>query len=159
MEDNTQEIREDLSESRTGVAVRRNLLRLVPGLYRIATGPLTRQDKRWKHLMAEIAIFYVETMKARVERQVGRVRAKKTNKVSCGKCFWFRFRQDSEGKQMKGDRFGYCTNPVEKSQVLAFNPYKAETKEERTEMAKAMPVWRATSQTCRSAKKDTDVKI
>jgi len=157
--DQTQEVKDALFGSKTGIAVKKNLLKLVPGLYRIVNSPLGARDKRWHHLMGEIAIFYVETMKARVERQVGRVRAKKTNKVSCGKCFWFKFREDANGKPLKGDRFGYCVNPVERSQVLAFNPYKVESKEERTEMARSMPIWRATSQTCRSAKKDTDVKI
>lgn len=156
-----EQVRTELVTTKTSASVAKSFMKLFPALFRDIRTPMTIQDRRWKILAETLASFYVQNLHARVQRHVSKIKAKKSNQVSCGKCFWFQQRKEAGDDEVDigKERYGICTNPVERSQVLAFNPYKCSTKEERNEKAKAYPIWRATSQTCRSSKRQTDVKI
>ena len=145
--------------SKTAVAIRKAMKRLIPELFAINREPITQRDRRWDWLIGTIAQFYVETLKYRVEKRVGNIRQKKQNRVTCLKCFWWKQRETIDGEIIKSDKYGRCTNPKEREMVLAFNPYDYDDNKERSIMAEAKFVYRKSSSSCRSALRKVDIKI
>lgn len=148
-----------LVDARTILTVKKQLKKLIPELYAISREPLRQTDPRWEMLLGTIATAYVDTLKFRVAKKVGNVKEKRRNQVTCAKCFWWKQPLGPDGEVDRSKNFGQCTNPKQNSEMLAFNPYKIATKEEREEAVRAKPVFSRRGQHCKYAKRKTDLRL
>jgi len=150
----------DFISAKNVAAVQRRFLRLVPELYAISSKPLTQKDPRWNIYCGTLAHAYVDTLKARVVSIAGRIRSKKVNKVNCSGCFWWQQPRDPvTGAVERTKKFGRCMEPKQNGEVLGFNPYKLQTKEERDNKLSESEIWTRQGQTCKGAKKKSTLKL
>lgn len=151
-----QEEKFSLLEAKNIVSVKRRFMALIPQLYAMTREPLKERDPRWGILFGTIANVFVDTIKFRVERKVGSIRDRKSNKVGCGRCYWWKKCQTSAGVIPK---FGQCTNPKKGGEVISFDPYKYPDKAERDAKLASSPIYTKSNHSCTSAKRKTDLRL
>lgn len=129
-------------------------------MFAISRQPLTQRDSRWEMFLTSIAQAYVDTLAFRVTKKVGKIKEKRRNQITCAKCFWWQREIGADGLPDPTKRnFGKCTNPRQCGEVLAFNPYKLDTKEEREMAVATKPIFTRLGQTCKYAKRKTDLRL